>query len=87
MVLKLEEEDSQQLPGLALFPLPVPRDGRGPAVLLAVGPGHALLADPAALAVRIDAAAEDVAELAVLAVPAEVPAVLTLARSAVPGTH
>ena len=52
-------------------------------MVLAVRPRHAVLTDPAALAVRIDAAAEDVAELAVLAVPAEVPAVVTLARSAV----
>ena len=56
-------------------------------MLLAVGPGHALLTHPAALAVGVDGAAEDVAPLAVLAVPAEVPAVITLARSSVAGSQ
>ena len=56
-------------------------------MLLAVGPGHALLTHPAALAVGVDGAAEDVAPLAVLAVPAEVPTVLTLARSSVARAH
>ena len=54
---------------------------------LAVRPRHAFLADPAAFAVGVDGAAEDVAPLAVLAVPAEVPTVLTLSRSSVARAH
>ena len=84
--LDVEKDESQQLPWLALFPLAVPGDGPGPAVFLAVRPRHALLADPAALAVGVDATAEDVAELAVFAVPAEVPTVLTLPRDSVART-
>ena len=57
----------------------MPRDGLRAAVLLAARPRHAVGADVAALAVGVDGAAEDVAELAVLAVPAEVAAVLALA--------
>ena len=86
-VSNIEQEDSEKLPRLALFPLAVPGDGLSPAVPLAVRPRHAFLADPAALAVGVDGAAEDVAPLAVLAVPAEVPTVLTLARSSVARAH
>ena len=78
-VSNVEQEDSEKLPRLALFPLAVPGDGLSPAVPLAVRPRYAFLADPAALAVGVDGAAEDVAPLAVLAVPAEVAAVLALA--------
>ena len=84
--LNVEKYESQQLPRLALLALAVPRDWPGPTVLLAICPRHALLADPAALAVGVDATAEDVAELAVFAVPAEVPTVLTLSRDSVAGT-
>ena len=57
----------------------MPRDRLRAAVLLAARPRHAVGADVAALAVGVDGAAEDVAEPAVLAVPAEVAAVLALA--------
>merc|ERR1719195_1732196 len=77
----------QQIPRFALLPLSVPGDWRRAAVLLAVGPRHALLADPAALAVGVDAAAEDVTELTVLAVPTEVPTVVAFARHTVARNH
>ena len=79
MIEKLEQQNLQQPALPALLALAVPRDGLRAAVLLAARPRHAVGADVAALAVGVDGAAEDVAELAVLAVPAEVAAVLALA--------
>ena len=79
MIEQLEQQNLQQPALPALLALAVPRDRLRAAVLLAARPRHAVGADVAALAVGVDGAAEDVAELAVLAIPAEVAAVLALA--------
>ena len=79
MIEQLEQQNLQQPALPALLALAVPRDRLRAAVLLAARPRHAVGADVAALAVGVDGAAEDVAKLAVLAIPAEVAAVLALA--------
>ena len=79
MIEQLEQQSLQQPALPALLALAVPRDRLRAAVLLAARPRHAVGADVAALAVGVDGAAEDVAKLAVLAIPAEVAAVLALA--------
>ena len=79
MIEQLEQQNLQQPALPALLALAVPRDRLRAAVLLAARPRHAVGADVAALAVGVDGAAKDVAEPAVLAVPAEVAAVLALA--------
>ena len=87
MELKNLLKTQEQTPWFALFPLSVPGDRAGAAVLLAVRPRHTLLAHPAALAVGVDGAAENVAELTVLAVPTEVPTVVAFTRDAVARSH